>query len=327
MTLPTSSSSSAERNNRSHARGSLRRGALLGGGIDSLGDDTAAWLRDQGMNFVVVTCPEDEARWEAERLAAFMRQVAHVGLEGYLAPGGYGKVLDADPAVASLYLHTHRDTLQIDSRGRRCAKACPNDPRFLEWFAHSMRTLAWLLEAKGFVWDGPGFYYGRGTWACRCTYCQRLFSASAGTSLPRELTPEVLEFRRQSLNMFLLAAAAAVESVDRRLESVVVPPAPLDSNTATTGADDWRILAANSGTDTLGMVVSPERPGTGLPPAEALQSYVSAARAEGKNLWLWLMAEQLTPDLASEATQMARSLDLEAIVWSDFDQLVRRGHR
>lgn len=303
----------------------MRNGALLGGGIATLGDDTAAWLRDQGLDFVVVACLEDEVRWEAERLAAFMRQVAHTGLEGYLAPWGYGKVLDADPAVPSLYLHTHRDTLQIDGRGRRCAKACPNDPRFLEWFSHSMRTLAWLLEAKGFVWDGPSFYYGRGSWACRCTYCQRLFNASAGTSLPRELTPEVLEFRRQSLNMFLLAAAAAVESVDRRLESVVVPPAPLAAPTATTGADDWRILASNSGTDTLGLVVSPERPGRGLPPAEALQPYIGAGHAEGKNVWLWLRAEQLNADLASETAQMARGLGVEAIVWSDFEQLVRRG--
>ena len=61
----------------------------------------------------------------------------------------------------------------------------------------------------------------------------------------------MLEFRRHSLNMFLLAAAAAVQSVDRRLKSIVVPPPALEPATGTSGADDWRILATNSGTAAL----------------------------------------------------------------------------
>jgi hypothetical protein len=289
-----------------------------------LDEISPAWLRDQGLEFIVISCPEDEVRWEAERLAAFTRAAAAAGLERYIAPTGYGKVLDPDPALPSLYLHTHPQTLQIDSRGRRCARACPNDPRFLEWFAGSMRTLAWLVEARGFVWDAPAFYHSRGVWACRCTYCQRLFGAAAGEALPRELTAEVLDFRRQSLSLFLLAAAAAVQSVDRRLESVVAPPPPLDPATSTTGADDWRLLAANSGMDGLSLVIAPEGRGYRLPDPGALQPYASAAAAEGKPLWLWLATEQLHPELVHEGRALARQLRAEAVIWSDYEGFCRR---
>ncbi len=276
------------------------------------------------MDFIVISCPEDEARWEAERLAAFTRAAAHAGLDRYLAPTGYGKVLDPDPAIPSLYLHTHPQTLQVDSRGRRCAKACPNDPRFLEWFAGSMRTLAWMVEARGFVWDAPSFYHSRGVWACRCSYCQRLFSAAAGQPLPRSLTPEVLDFRRRSLSLFLLAAAAAIQSVDRRLQSVVAPPPPLDPSTSTTGADDWRQLAANAGMESLALVVTPEGRGYRLPESDLLQPHSQAAAAEGKPLWLWLATEQLHPELVHEGRILARQLGAEAVVWSDYEGFRRR---
>jgi len=294
---------------------------VLAGRISGLETVSLRWLRDQGISFAVITCPEDEARWEAERLGAFARELPRAGLEGYLAPVGYGKVLDPDPAVTSLYLHTHPGTLQIDSRGRRCPKACPNDPRFLEWFANSMRTLAWLVEVKGFIWDSPTFYHSRGAWACRCTYCQRLFSAAAGEPMPRELLPEVLDFRRSSLSLFLLAATAAIQSVDRRLQSIVVPPPPLDPRTATGGADNWKVLASNSGAAIMGLVVSPEGRGYRLPEESALLPSVEAARAEGKPVWLWLTAERLHPELVQEGRKLARNLRLEAIVWSDYETL------
>ncbi|HEY3398501.1 MAG TPA: hypothetical protein VGM19_12670 [Armatimonadota bacterium] len=300
---------------------------LIGGALPALERISPAWLVDQGLQFAVITCPEDEARWESERLAAFTRQLAHSGLEAYVAPAGYGKVLDADPATTSLYLHTHPQTLQIDSRGRRCARACPNDPRYLEWFANSMRTLAWLLEVKGFVWDAPGFYHSRGAWACHCSYCQRLFSAAAGQALPRELTPEVLSFRRHSLSMFILAAAAAVQSVDRRLVSIVAPPPPLEAATALSGADDWKVLAANSGVASLALVVTPEGRGFRLPGPEVLHAPVSAAHAEGKQVWLWIVAEQLHPELLTEGKILAANLGLEAVIWADYEALRRSATR
>lgn len=303
----------------------MRSGVVLSESAADLDRVPPGWFRDQGLDLVVVACAEDEARWEAERLAAYTRRLGATGVEVYLSPWGYGKVLCPDPVIPSLYLHTHPQTLQVDSRGRRCARACPNDPRFLEWFSNSMRTLAWLMEVRGFVWEAPGFHYGRGAWACRCSYCQRLYSAAAQAPMPRQMTPEVLDFRRHSLNMFLLAAAAAVQSVDRRLQSVVVPPPPLDPATATTGADDWRILAHNSGTETMGIVVSPQPPALGLPPAEHYGEVAALAHAQGKRTWLWLETERLAPETVADARTMAKNLNLDAIIWSDYEQL-RRFH-
>jgi hypothetical protein len=133
----------------------------------------------------------------------------------------------------------------------------------------------------------------------------------------------VLEFRRNSLNMFLLAAAAAVQSVDRRLKSIVVPPAPLEQATATSGADDWRILAGNSGLDALGLVISPQSPALGLAPTEHFAAEVAAAQREGKGVWLCLQTDRLTPEAVNDARSLARSLHLETIIWADYEQLRR----
>ena len=296
-------------------RRSPRQGLWLDLEVAALEGLSLPELRQAGVEFLVLGCSEDEVRWEAERLADFSRQVSRAGLETYLAPWGYGKVLAGDAAVPSLYLHTHPQTLQVDSRGRRLGRACPNDPHFLEWFANAMRTLAWLLEARGFVWDTPGFYHTRGAWGCHCAYCRRLYAAATGEPLPRLLTPEVLSFRRQSLSLFLLAAAAAVKSVDRRLLSVVVPPSPLAPEAGVSGADDWRVLAANSGAEVLGLVAEASRRGDGLQPSEAFRACAQAVHAEGRSLWVTVEAEEVTSLVARDARGLAQALGAEALVW------------
>ena len=301
----------------------MKVGLAITGGVASQEEINLAAVGESGFDAILVGCYEDEIRWEAETVASFLRQARRRGLDCYVMPWGYGRVLDPDPSISSLYIHTRPQTLQVDSRNRRCPKACPNNPQFLEWFASSMRTLAWLFEVQGFVWDEPSFHYSRGTWSCRCKYCQRLFTASYGQPMPRRLTPEVMEFRRQSLNMFVLAAAAAIQSVDRRLQSVVMPPPLVSPGLRYANTDDYRTMAASSAVDAVSLLIVEPQP---IPVPQLAEHYASAAWAvtsEGKPLWLWVAQDQWDEEQLTHYLDLARELGAQRLVIADYAVVYR----
>jgi hypothetical protein len=271
-----------------------------------------------------VGCYEDEVRWRVDDVASFMRRARADGLETYAVPWGYGRVLDPDPSIESLYVETHRDCCQVDSRGRRLRKACPNNPRFLEWFSSSMRTLAWLLECRGFVWDEPGFHHARGAWSCRCQYCARLFRATYSRDMPRELTDEVLSFRRSSMTLFVLAAAAAVQSVDRRLRSFVLPTPRLAREQVYTGTEDLTHLVQSAGVDGLCIAVPWQERGWDMEYGvrEANEGPAAAAHREDKGCALWLTAGPNPADRTVEAIRFAARTHADAVVLCDYGSLI-----
>ncbi len=302
----------------------MQVGLLCSGGVDDLRHVDLGLVYDIGIRTLFIACYEDEVRWQAEDLAGFFRQARAAGLEPYAVPWGYGRLLAPDPSIDSLYLQVHPDTSQVDSRGKRVRKACPNDPRFLEWFSSSVRTLAWLLECRGFVWDEPGFHHHRGLWSCRCGYCKRLFAAAYGHEMPRELTDEVLLFRRQSVSMFLLAAAAAVRSVDRRLQSLVVPSPRLGKEQRYTGSEDIAVLAQCAGVDGLCITVPWQEMGWDMEYGirEVNKGPAQIAHAHKKGCGLWLMAGPRREDRTIDALEFAARAGTDAVVLSDYDGLI-----
>ncbi len=297
-------------------------GLAITGGIQSLDEVNIAAIAGSGVGSLFVGCYEDELRWEAERMAVFVREARRSGLECYAIPWGYGRLLDPDPRIPSLYVHTWPQTLQIDSRGRRCPKACPNDPRFLEWFTSSIRTLAWLLEVNGFVWDEPSFHYSRGVWSCRCEYCQRLFRGSYDKELPKRLTPEVLEFRRQSIALFLLAARAAIHAVDRRLRSIVMPPPLASAHFRYTGADNWTLLAESAAVDAISLLSIGNDNSLIDSNMPSYTDAASAVAAQGKQLWVWVASDLEDTASVVRQKQLARSLGASRLVIADYTSLV-----
>ncbi len=299
-------------------------GISITSGVGALRQIDAGLLSDLGFSAVFVACYEDEVRWHVEDVAAFVRRAKSAGLEPYAMPYGYGKFLDPDPSVDSLYVQTHPDTCQMDCRGRRIRKACPNHPQFLEWFSSSMRTLAWMLECRGFVWDEPSFHYGRGQWSCRCEYCRRLFRAAYGREMPRELTDEVLEFRSSNVAMFVLAAAAAIESVDRRLGSMVMPSRLPQSGLAYVGNEDAERLAQCSGVDGICLMVPWQEMGWDMEHGvrEALDGPGKVAHRQGKACALWFNVSSHPEDRTVDSIDFAARAGADAIVLSDYSNLV-----
>ncbi len=300
-------------------------GICVAGGVEELELVDLPMLRDIGINAIYIGCYENEMRWQAEEFSAFVRHGAVAGFEVCIVPWGYGKVVDPDPAIDSLYVDTHREHLQVDSRGRRCYKACPNNPKFLEWFASEMRTIAWMLEAHGFLWDEPSFYFSRGVWACRCEYCQRLFYAAENYAMPRDLNEPVREFRRLSIKLFVLAATAAIQAVDNRLYSLVMPSPSLDTTQDNTGTDDWADLLDSSAVDGIALYVPWQE--HQVEPSHAIQELhqLAQARQRGtlKPCHLWLAASPRPQDRTIENILTAQRAGCPRIVLTDYTTVFR----
>lgn len=302
----------------------MQVGLCLAGGTPELARVNLDLLLDLGFSCLFVGCYEDDVHWRAEELSGFVRRARAHQLEVFAVPWGFGKVLDPDPAVPSLYVETHPQSLQIDSRGRRAPKACPNNPYFLEWFSSSLRTLAWMLEVNGFLWDEPSFHYSRGTWACRCEYCQRLFHASLGREMPREFSDLIVSFREFSIVMFLLAAAAAIQSVDYRLQSFVMPTPALPGFQVHSGTGNWETLAASSACDGLSLFVPWQH--NDVPMEQAVRDLyregVRHADRHGKRTLLWLAASPSPRDRIVDALTVARQSGAETLVLADYGTLL-----
>jgi len=273
-------------------------------------------LAADGFASVFLACYEDEMRWHAQTAADFSRACQSAGLDVVVVPLGYGRVLDPDGSTESLYVREHPQNCQFDSRGRRVPKACPNNPAFLEWFSSNMRTLAWLLECSGFLWDEPSLYSTRGAWACRCDWCQRLYFAEQQRQMPLELDTDVARFRRESLLIFLLAATAAIHAVDRRLASIVMPTSSASSRDAGIADDTLKPVAESSATDALSVYVPWQSEGRDLEIAlrgKAEEAH-AATRANGKPVLLWVGGSPHPRDRLLEALKVASRAGVEHLV-------------
>ncbi len=300
-------------------------GICIAGGVNEFSHVDLGLLTEVGIGSLFVGCYENEMRWHAEEQAAFVRSAAAAGFEICVVPWGYGKVVDPDPAIESLYVDTNRGQLQIDSRGRRCAKACPNNPRFLEWFASNMRTTAWMLDAHGFLWDEPSFYFSRGTWACRCEYCKRLFYAAENYQMPHELNEHVRAFRRFSIVMFVLSAAAAVHSVDPRLYSLVLPSPTLDTSQDHKGTGDWSLLLDSPAVDGLALYVPwQERQAD---PAQAVRELHALGsrgqRNTNKPCHIWLPGSPRPQDRVRANLLAAHEAGVSRVILTDYSTMFR----
>lgn len=306
----------------------MHLGICLAGGTQELSRVDLARLADFGFTALFMGCYEDDVHWRAEEMATFVRRARGYKLDIFAIPWGYGKVLDPDPAVASLYVDTHPQSLQVDSRGRRVPKACPNDPYFLEWFSSSMRTLAWMLEVNGFLWDEPSFHHSRGNWACRCEYCQRLYRAATGADMPREFNEKIVEFREQSLVMFVLAAAAAVQAVDFKLNSLVMPAPAMPGTTVPGGTGNWDALASCSACDVLSLFVPWQH--NDVPMAQALRDVhkegLKHSQRYAKRHILWIAASPSPRDMVLEAIPVAAEAGVEMLVLADYGSLFEGPH-
>ncbi len=257
----------------------MRVGVMLSQSLVSLDHVPLQALADAGVWAVLLRCFEDEIRWRAPAAEAFARSAAAAGLRVFLVPAGYGGIFCPEQHPTSLFVQAHPQVRQVDLRGRRIPRACPNNPAYIEWLASSLRTLAWLIDADGFVWEEPGFYYNRGLWTCRCSYCQGRYAAQFGGTMPAELSPQLAGLRQRSIADLVATISGAVKGVDSRLACLLMPtPAP-QSGAIPNGNENWRMLSAVGDLD--GLIVS-------WPPGTATDEPLSGALSLWEDLPAWV---------------------------------------
>ena len=142
--------------------------------------------------------------------------------------------------------------------------------------------------------------------------------------MPRVLTDEVLEFRSASVSLFILAAAAAIQSVDRRLQSLVLPTPRMPGEQRFPGNERLGGLAESSGVDGLCIMVPWQDMGWDMEYAlrEALERADRATRQHDKGSALWVVASPHPEDRAIDTVEFAARVGAQALVISDYASLV-----
>ncbi len=302
-------------------------------GIELRGDTAVAnpavlpLLADCGFQAVFLVVEEAHQDLLGLQLAEFARRCRLQGMATVVAPRGYGLVAAPGDETTSPYLASAPDVWQIDNRGRRIERACPNNPEFLVWFELRMRDLAELLACDGALWDAPGFYHSRGAWACRCGYCQRGFEAVYEQELPAELGHRALHFQQQSVLLLLLAGAASVKRISPRAVGMVTATPWLAHEQAHIETTYFQQLLSSAAVDVL--AVPADWQGMQMGMEDCLSRLVRAAAREaechGKPICIRVAGSPDPADRLFEAIRFARHVGCDRMLIRDFDSVFGPG--
>ncbi len=161
-------------------------------------------IKARGCTYVVHFMTEFDTVFFPESVKEICQITRDIGLEVYLDPWGLGGFICSK---YSLFPLDHPSECQIRSDGTLLMQACPNSEVFAK---HVERWLDKAAEAHSqyIFWDEPHLFFENSTdgtepqWACRCTRCQGQFADRYGYPMPVEATPDVYEFRQETLYRF-----------------------------------------------------------------------------------------------------------------------------
>lgn len=142
--------------------------------------------------------------------------------------------------------------------------------------------------------------------------------------MPREFGDDIVAFRESSIVIFLLAAAAAIQAVDYRLESVIMPTPTVPTNPVHSGTGDWNALAACSACDALSVFVPWQHHNAPLEPAlhDLNREAKRHAEKHGKQWLLWVAASPSHRDRVVDAVRVAGQVGATRLILSDYGSLV-----
>jgi hypothetical protein len=159
-------------------------------------------MADIGCSYVVHCYTETDLAYYRDTMKVIADSTREMGMETWFDPWGLagifsGETLSAFPARAP-------EAWQVLSDGRRVGYACPNHPS-TKAFLRGWIDAAAATGGDVLFWDEPHFYAGffvgdlSPAWACFCDTCSGIFRDRFGAYPPGEFTPEVKQFREDSL--------------------------------------------------------------------------------------------------------------------------------
>ena len=202
-----------------------------------------------GCTYIVHTFSENDLQHYATSLKSMVTATHEAGLEAYIDPWGVGGVFGGE--AYSEFLPNNLDAWQTKLDGTPVPMACLNAPMFRE-FMRTWVDAAVELGADVIFWDEPHLYDSSGLnntdRTCFCVVCKELFASKYGTPMPTTLTPEVAEFREDTVVGFLSDMCAEVKARGQRNAVCLMP-----FDDGTHGVTDWVKVAAINGLDILGV--------------------------------------------------------------------------
>lgn len=169
-------------------------------------------IADAGCTFVVHTFSENDLLYYRGTIDRIVELSHKRGLDVYLDPWGVGRVFGGE--AFSSFLAEHPEDRQVTSDGTPVPHVCLGSTRFRDML-FSWISAAASAGAESVFWDEPHLYSVQkrgGPWACSCERCERRFAERFGHPMPRALTPEVEQFRVDSLTEFVDALAMEARS-------------------------------------------------------------------------------------------------------------------
>jgi hypothetical protein len=257
-------------------------------------------LAERGFTGVLHTFSENDLFYYRDHMRRVVEVSHEAGLEVQINPWGVGYAFGGE--AESLFTASHPEVGQVFDDGSLVGAACPNRPEFRS-FVRSWADAAIETGADRIFWDEPhwasplSFGLPAGRWGCRCGRCREAFFETYGEPMPRELTPEVAEFREASLVGFVRELVGYVASQRARSTVCLLPltEGPL-------GLSDWSVVASMPGLDTL--ATDPYWKAFGHPARDFVGRFARLVRdlgeEHGVNAQIWIQGFGLGPEDADD---------------------------
>ncbi len=266
-------------------------------------------LKDRGVDYLVFPLTETDLLFYGDLMRKVLSRARELGLGVWADPWGLAGIFSGE--TASWFVPYHPETWQVREDGVPVPHACPNAPGVVEFFRDWVDFAA-AAGAEWVLWDEPHFWspgsdyppvrVEPGHWACRCEHCGEAFRRRYGHEMPRELTPEVTEFRRTSILSFLEGLVSYAAEKGLRSAICWVPPELLPAGFSLEDA------AALRGIDSL--AVDPYWIAAGRTVADFFVPYLErareAARSRGVPLQVWLQGFRVPRGRERELLEGAR---------------------
>ena len=245
-------------------------------------------IADNHCTFVVHTFSEEDKEFYTGAMAEIVRLTRELGLEAWLDPWAVGQAFGGE--TYSALVMKRRDLCRWSAAGQPLPIACPNHPEFVAYLKEWAKT-AVEIGAQVLFWDEPHFFIypedggPSPHWACRCPVCQEKYQARYRQPMPTTLTPEVRQFKEESLVEFLTILCDEGKRLGVRNAMCYLP----FENSST--YHDWAKVAAIPSVDIIGTdpYWRPLQPDVAGHVGRAAQRIQALATQHGKEGQIWIL--------------------------------------
>ncbi|MFW9919297.1 MAG: hypothetical protein ACFFED_06845 [Candidatus Thorarchaeota archaeon] len=193
-------------------------------------------------NAVVIAASEDDLNYWYPNLIEIIETAKDVGLKAIVNFWAFGGVFGGEPP--SMFLHQNHRYRQITAESMESVPgACINRVEFREYLFENIRNLVHDASPDGVFLDEPHYFplFDESEYTCTCEVCQSKYSEIYGTSMPKEYSTPVKEFRKDSMHDFLLDCCRTIKDARPQTE-ITVCIIPLDL--VGFGTPDWERIAS-----------------------------------------------------------------------------------